>query len=1033
MTEAAGVTGAVAVVGGGIAGIQAALDLAEQGFKVYLLEEKPSIGGHMAQLDKTFPTLDCSICIEAPKMVEAARHPNIEILTGCEPLSLEGTPGNFKLKVLKRARLVAEDKCRGCGSCAEACRMRSKLSNEFDEGRSKRSAIYLYFAQAVPMIAAVDPDACLYVRKGICGKVTRRYLKKFWEMRGVPLDIDEREALPACETACEAEAIDFSQKDEILELNVGAVILATGYELFDPSSLSEYGYGRYANVVTAMEFERMICASGPFAGHLVRPSDGREPKSVAFIQCVGSRDVKHARYCSAVCCMFAVKEAVLLKEHYPNAEVYIFYVDLRAFGKGFEEFVRRAAANYGINFVRARPGELEEDAERNIVIWYEDTAKGELRRLKVDLAVLCTALLPHSVKLKLETDEDGFVRTPPLSPVETSTEGVYVCGFASGPKDIPESVAQASAAAAKAAARLSAARGSLVTEKELPPEVDISGKPPRIGVFICHCGTNIAGVLDVKALAEYVKKLPGVVFTNVSVYTCSHETNELIKKAIDEHDLNRVVVAACTPRTHEPLFQNTLTEAGLNPYLFEFVNIREQCSWTHARTPEEATEKAKDLIRMGVAKARLLKPLRRGKVPVTPVALVIGGGVAGMTAALDIAEQGFRVFLVEKEGELGGMLRRISELHDGTEPSAILDELVQKVERHERIEVLKRAEVESVQGFVGNFKVGVRVSSQPRRDLRVGVIVIATGAELLKPHGYCRYGEDEQVMTQLEFEKILADAKQGGESDAARLKGKTVVMIQCVGARNDERPYCGRICCVVAVKNAIRARQLGAKVYVLYKDMRTYGKLENLYLRAKELGVVFIRCEGEPTFDGGALKGYNTLFRRDFELKPDFLVLSTPLVPCETNERLSEMLRVPLDSNGFFLEAHMKLRPVDFATDGIFLCGTAHSPKLVEECISQASAAAARACIILSKEEIETEGIVARVDVSKCVGCGLCVAQCAYGAISLEGGKAKLVEALCKGCGTCVAACPTGALEQGRFENAEIAAQVKGLFELHGS
>ena len=1027
-----GVIGAVAVVGGGIAGIQAALDLAEQGFKVYLLEEKPSIGGHMAQLDKTFPTLDCSICIEAPKMVEAARHPNIEILTGCEVLSLEGVPGNFKLKVQKRARFVVEDKCRGCGSCAEACRMRSKLPNEFDEGRSKRSAIYLYFAQAVPMVASVDPNACLYVRKGVCGKVTRRYLKRFWELRGVKLDVDEREALPACEAACEADAIDFSQKDEILELDVGAVILATGYELFNPSPLSEYGYGRYANVVTAMEFERMICASGPFAGHLVRPSDGKEPRSVAFIQCVGSRDVKHARYCSAVCCMFAVKEAILLKEHYPDAEVHILYVDLRASGKGFEEFVRRAADDYGINFIRARPGKLEEDADRNIIIWYEDTAKGELRRLKVDLVVLCTALLPRPVKLGIETDEDGFIRTPPLSPVETSVEGVYACGFATGPKDIPESVAQASAAAARAAALLSAARGTLVTERELPPEIDVSKEPPRVGVFICHCGTNIAGVLDVKALEEYAKKLPDVVFTNVSVYTCSHETNELIKKAIKEHNLNRIVVAACTPRTHEPLFQNTLREAGLNPYLFEFVNIREQCSWTHAKTPAEATEKAKDLIRMGVAKARLLKPLKRGKVPVTPSALVIGGGVAGMTAALDIAEQGFKVFLVERESELGGMLRRISELHDGTKPSAVLDELVRRVEAHERIEVLKGAEVESVRGFVGNFEVGVRVGSQPpeHRDLKVGAIILATGAEPLEPHGYYCYGDDKRVMTQLEFEKILADAERGAGAARLELRGKTVVMIQCVGARNDERPYCGRICCVVAVKNAIRARRLGAKVYVLYKDMRTYGRLESLYLRAKELGVVFIRCEGEPTFEGGVLKGYNALLRRDFELKPDVLVLSTPLVPHATNEKLSEMLKVPLDNNGFFLEAHVKLRPVDFATDGIFLCGTAHFPKLVEECISQASAAAARACMILSKESIETEGIVARVDASKCVGCGLCVDACAYGALSLEGGRAKLVEALCKGCGTCVAACPTGALEQGHFENAEITSQIKGLFEL---
>ena len=994
--------GAVLVVGGGIAGIQASLDLAEQGFKVYLLDRAPAIGGVMSQLDKTFPTNDCATCILAPKLVEAGRHPNITLITNAEVVGLDGEPGNFKVRVRIKPRYIDPEKCTGCGLCAEKCPV--EAIDEFNQGLSPRSAIFIRYPQAVPRVFMIDRDKCIG-----CG---------------------------TCSEVCRAGAVFYEDEERVVELNVGAVILAPGFQPLAPRALTEFGYGRYPNVVTSIEFERILSASGPFGGLLVRPSDGEIPRRIAFIQCVGSRDERlGVPYCSSVCCMYSIKQAVIAREHAPiDVECTIFYMDMRTYGKGFEAYMNRAEEEYGVRFVKCRVPRLYEDTKtHNLIIRYLDEETGTIKEEEFDLVVLAVGFRPPegaeelAKALGVELNEFGFCKTSEFNPLETSRPGVFVCGAFSGPKDIPDSVAEASGAAAKAASLISSERGKLVAKKEYPPEIEVRpDEEPRIGVFICHCGVNIGGIINVKEVVEYAKTLPGVVYAEDNLYTCSQDTQERIKEAIREHKLNRVVVASCTPRTHEPLFRETLREAGLNPYLFEMANIRDQCSWVHMHEPEKATEKAKDLVRSAVAKARLLRPLERPKIPVTPAALVIGGGVSGMTAALELARQGFDVFLVEREEELGGHLRHIYYSLNGEDPQEFLKRLIQAVETNPRIKVFKGAEVVEVSGYVGNFETTIRQGSV-EETVKHGVIIVATGAEVLKPYGQYLYGEDPRVLTQMELEERLAKGD---------FKAERVVMIQCVGSRVPERPYCSRICCYEAVKNALKIKELcpGAEVLVLFRDVRTYGFRELYYREAREKGVVFARytLERPPEVlregDKLLVRFYDPATRSEVVTEADYVVLSTAIVPRPDAADLAKMLKVPLSQDGFFLEAHVKLRPLDFASDGIFLCGMAHYPKFIDECVAQACGAAARAATILSKPYLEVEAAVASVDTARCRGCGRCEEVCEYGAISVveEDGRlvAKVNEALCKGCGACSVRCPTGAVRVKHFKPEQILAQV---------
>ena len=1012
--------GAVLVIGSGIGGIQAALDLADSGFKVYLLDRSPSVGGVMAQLDKTFPTNDCAMCILAPKLVSAGRHPNIELITYAELEGISGNAGDFAVKIRKKSSFVDWDKCNGCGVCWEKCPI--KVDSEFECGIGKRKAIYVPFPQAVPNKAVIDKEHCTYFVKG--GKCR------------------------VCQILCPAKAVDFNMPDKIIDINVGSIIIGTGLKHFEPNLKSMYGYSKYENVIKSIELERILNASGPFQGHLVRLSDKKEPEKVAFIQCVGSRDTKSGNgYCSSVCCVYAIKEAILMKEHNRNLDCTIFYIDIRTFGKGFEAYYKRAKEKYRIKFKRAMIGEIAESPEnKNLVLRYEDE-DGNLIKEEFDMVVLSVGLRPdENIKklaqcLNIELTEWDFLKTLPFSTTETVLPGIFVCGTVSAPKDIPETVTEASGAAQKAIELIKEQRHTLTKKIEYSQEIDVSDQAPRIGVFVCHCGINIAGTVKVMDVVEYARTLPNVVYAENNLYSCSDDSQQHIKKMIGEHKLNRVVVAACTPRTHEPLFQETIREMGLNKFLLEFTNIRDQCSWVHSHEPEAATEKARDLVRMACARANMLEPLPRIAIPVTRKGLIIGGGISGMNAALSLANQGYKVFVVEEESELGGNARHINQTVDSRNVKEYLNSLIKKVEAHPDITVYKNSKIESVTGYIGNFKTRVKrqekgAGKQEIVEIEHGVIIVATGAIEYQPTEYL-YGKDPRVITQRELEEKIFK-----HSTTKPFNYSSVVMIQCVGSRDEKHPYCSRICCSQAIKNALRIKQTNPKteVIVFYKDIRTYGLNEIYYQNARDAGVVFIRYDDEfkpevIAHNGNlSVKAKEPILNEEIELPVDLIVLSSGIVPDESNKEIAQLLKVPLNEDGFFLEAHMKLRPVDFATDGIFICGMAHSPKTIDESIAQAQATAARAGIVLSKDTIEVLPAVAQVDAEKCIGCGICEKLCPYQAHELKktdkGYRSEIISAYCKGCGSCAASCPQQAILMKHFTNEQILAQVEALVEM---
>jgi heterodisulfide reductase subunit A-like polyferredoxin len=1471
------ITGAVMVVGGGIGGMQAALDLADSGFYVYLVEKSASIGGRMAQLDKTFPTNDCSMCIMSPKLVECGRHLNIEILTLSEVESVSGEAGNFRARLHQKARYIDPDKCTGCGDCAQACPV--TLPNEFNQGLGTRAATYLAYPQSVPRVFAIDKmdrppcnaacpahinvqgyvamvkagkykEAVEIIMKdmplpGVLGRVCVRFceekcrrrevdealsikeLKRFaadqvdilslplpeitpqkdtaaivgsgpsglaaayflalngykstifealpvaggWLAVGIPeyrlprnvlqteienikrfgveiktntaigkdrtiddlfregfkaiyiaagthqgvrlnipgedsfenfhqcapwltavnlgtiaqikgtvivlgggnaaidaarvslrLGADEvhivyrrsRDEMPAdaeeidqaleegvklhvlatpkrvlgsnatltsleclknrlgepdssgrrrpvpiegseftiqadhiiaaigqsvdrsfadgtedldfspadlvavnpntlqtsrkgvfaggdvvtgpktvieamaqgkkaaasiaaylqgqempssddaddqekvhklidagepklprakvptasvneriktfqetnlsmdeetaqteasrcldcgvccecyqCVEACQAQAVDHNMADRRMDITVGSIILASGFQPYDPAFHDTYHYGRYPNVVTSLEFERILSASGPYEGHLVRPSDDKEPKKIAWIQCVGSRNI-HAGdrgYCSAVCCTYAIKQAMVAKEHSDSPlDTAIFYIDIRTHGKEFEKFFNRGRDEVGVRFIKSRiDNVLPGDEPGNLSIHYTDEA-GRVVREEFDMVVLSVGLdIPQDAidvahKMRVDLNQHNFVDTATFSPVQTTKPGVFVCGVFQGPKDIPETVMQASASAAASSTLLSGQRHTLTREREYPEEIDITGQDPRIGVFVCHCGINIGGVVDVPRITEYAATLPNVVVADENLFTCAQDTQDKIKERIQEYNLNRVVVASCSARTHEPLFQDTIREAGLNPYLFSMANIRDQDSWVHQSDKERATEKARDLVRMAVANAARLSPLYRTELPVVKRALVLGGGIAGLTAALNIADQGFEVILVEIEKELGGFARKIPKTIQGDDIKTYVDELIERVTHHDKIQVLTETLVADFSGTKGNFKTALSVGpAMYHREVNHGVLLIATGAAEYRPTEHL-YGQHISVMTQVELEDVLLNKTQDiGE-------WKNVVMIQCVGSRNEENPNCSRICCQQAIKNAlaIKERNPNTNVFILHRDIRTYGFLEDYYRKSREVGIHYLRFpEGEQPLVEEANGNLSVTLKdltlgREMRLNPDKLILSTGVVAGDTEE-LANILKVPVTGERFFLEAHVKLRPVDTQSDGIFICGMAHSPRLIDECISQALAAASRACCLLSEDSIEVGGVVAKVDPELCAACLVCVRACPYEIPFInQDGVSEIDISKCHGCGVCAAECPAKAITLSHYEDSQILAQIDALME----
>jgi heterodisulfide reductase subunit A2 len=997
--------GAVMVVGGGISGMQAALDLANSGFKVYIVEENPSIGGRMAQLDKTFPTNDCSMCMISPKLIEVGKHLNIELLTYSKVESIDGEEGNLTVKVLKKARMVDMSKCTGCGTCQEKCP--TKTDSEFDMGLAKRKSIFSPFPQAIPNIPVIDTAKCVYFLKGKC---------------------------KACEKFCLTEAIDFEQKDEIVEIQVGSIIAAPGFKPYDPNFVEgDYGYNRMANVITSLEFERILSASGPFQGQVMRPSDGQHPVKVAWIQCVGSRKPEICKdYCSSVCCMYATKQAIIAREHDEKIKPSIFYMDIRAFGKGFERYYQSAKEKFGVEYIKAMPTPMVREKDNgNIVLEYTDDS-GVKTYAEYDMVVLSVGLEPSAgtkelaQTLDVELDKFGFCKTEELKPGQTSRTGVYASGVFSAPMDIPESVQNASSAAFLASQPIVEARGTLVSEKQYPQEKDFSGEEPRIGVFVCRCGTNIARVVDVPAMAEYAKTLPNVVYADEAIYACSTDTQAKITNLIEEHGLNRMVVASCSPRTHEPLFQDTCREAGMNKYLFEMANIRDQCSWVHATHMPEANDKARDLVRMAVARAATLEPLRESQAPLTRTGLVIGGGVAGMTAALGLAAQGFETVLVERQAEFGGNMRDIYYTHEkDSDPQAVLAELIQQIEQEPKLTVYLNAELKNISGYVGNYQSTIKTQNG-NVEYEHGVVIVATGGSEYHPEGEYLFGESDKVVTQHKLEEKIAKK----EINASALN--SVVMIQCVGSREDPNMYCSRVCCTHAVKNALRLKESNPdlNIYVLYRDMRTFAMKELVYEEARRQGVIFIKYDvnqkPEVTEVDGKLKikTFDPVLDEELMIPADLLVLSAAIRPQSDAAVLGSRLKVPLNQDSFFMEAHMKLRPLDFVNEGMFMCGLAHAPKFVSESISQARGAVSRAVTILSQPYLMTGGVVSEVDEDKCVACLTCVRACPFGVPKFGDRNAVVIEAAaCQGCGICASVCPRKAINVMNYKDNQIAAK----------
>lgn len=995
--------GSVLIVGSGIGSMQAALDLANSGFKIHMVQKDSAIGGTMAMLDKTFPTGDCAMCMLSPKLVEVGRHLNIDLHTMTEVISVQGEPGNFTVRLKRHPRYVDAEKCTGCGLCDEKCP--KKVLSEYDQALGMRKAIYAMFPQAFPSTRLIDKDNCIYFQKGKCR---------------------------ACEKLCPSGAIDFEQKEEEFELHAGAVILGPGLDRYDPTFRPELGFGRYPNVVTSVQFERILSASGPYAGEVKRPGDGKHPKKVAWIQCVGSRDTNNANpWCSSVCCMYATKQAIIAREHDGNIKPTIFYMEMRAFGKEFDRYVDRAKNEYDVRYQRSTISAVRDEVGTGNLILRYAKEDGELVNDTFDMVVLSVGLQPHKDAgafarvFGIEPDEYGFAKTSPFQPVDTSKSGIYVTGTYQGPKDIPETVTQGSAVAGRAMSLLAEARGTETVVKELPPEIDVSDQEPNIGVFVCHCGMNIAQTVDIPTVVEDVKTLPNVVHAEDLLYACSQDSQVKIKSLVREKNLNRVVVASCTPRTHEPLFQDTIRDAGLNKYLFDLADIREQCAWCHMGQNEKATEKAKKIIRMSIAKSRNLLPVESDSVPVNPSALVIGGGVAGLTASLALADQGFGIHLVEKENQLGGLCAEVFRTLDNQDVQDFLKNKIAEVKSHPRIETYIGATVKNSDGFVGNFVTELTDGA----SFEHGVVIVATGGEFCSPTEYL-YGSNKRVLTQRELEKKLSQ-RPAKPSDA-------YVMIQCVGSREEPNNYCSRICCQDAVKNAIEIKEKApeAQVFILYRDIRTYGLSEDYYRKARDLGVIFVRYDVDkkprvsPEDQGILVETFDPMLNRDVELHVDYLVLSTGIRPHPYTEEIGKLYKLTVNTDGYLLEAHVKLRPVDFPSEGIFLCGLAHAPKNLDEGIAQALAAAGRASVLLSKDSLGVSGTVAKHNRNICMSCLTCLRICPFGSPYIdEDGKISHNEVKCMGCGICAGICPAKAFQVNNFKDDQIVAMIDALTE----
>jgi len=885
--------------------------------------------------------------------------------------------------------------------------------DKYNQEISENKAVHIYFSQAIPLVAYID-DSCIYLKEKKCR---------------------------ICENVCKTDAIDFRQKPEKMEINVGAVILSPGLEPFDPKVNNEYGYGKFPNVVTSLDFERLLCATGPYEGEILRASDKKHPHKIAWIQCVGSRRVTPGAnsYCSAVCCTYTQKQVILAKDHDAEADCTIFHNDIRSYSKDFETFYHRTEQLPGVRFIRGYPAVVGENpTNNNVIVKYASADEDGVKEEEFDMVVLSIGLNPPAAydtlaqQFGIELNSHGFCRAAAANPMATTRPGIYASGAFQGPMDIPESVFSASGAGSQCGEFLDYRRGRLSKERIYPPEKDVSEEGARVGVFVCHCGANIGRVVDVPAVVEYSRTLDNVVYAQEQLFSCATDSAQSIAEKIREEGLNRVVVAACSPRTLEPLFRDTLREAGINQYYFEMANIREHCSWVHFREKEDATAKAKDITRMSVARASQLQPLKEIDLPVNKTALVVGGGIAGMTCALSIAEQGHEVYLLEKDADLGGMARKIHYTLDGLDVQAYLAEIVRKVYRHPLIHVHTEAVITEATGYVGNFVTRVQSERGPA-EIKHGAAVIAVGAEAYQPAEFL-YGENDRVLTGLELEDRIV------KGDEKLIDSQCLVMIQCVGCRNDDRNYCARICCNQSIKNALKLKKLNPAmdIYILFRDIRTYGFSEDYYREAADNDVKFIRYEPEdqPRVESATQQGRpvvrvavtDPILGQKLAIDADYLALAAAVVPPADNRDISQLFKVSLGPDAFFKEAHVKLRPVEFGTEGVYLCGMAHYPKHIPEAINQAYGAASRAITLLAHDVVTVSGSICEVAEKKCMGCGACIEACTYNAIEFQktrqGPKAVVNPVLCKGDGLCNAKCPTGAIYLKHFTDDDLLSQI---------
>ena len=912
--------------------------------------------------------------------------------------------------MVKKPKYIIEDRCTGCTTCVEYCPV--TYPDQFNQEISKNKAVHIHFPQAIPLVAYID-ESCLYLKEKKCR---------------------------ICEGVCKNKAIDFNQMPEKKELNVGAIILSPGFEPFDPKLREEYRYGEFVNVMTSLDYERLLSSTGPHQGEVLRTSDKKHPHKIAWIQCVGSRQVLPGgnSYCSAVCCTYTQKQVILTKDHYADSECTIFHNDIRSYGKDFERYFQRAENLPGVRFIRSYVAIGKEIPEsKNVTVRYSTPEDG-VKEEEFDMVVLSIGLNPPAdfkrlaSKFGIELNSHGFCKTNPVNPMETSRPGIFISGAFQGPVDIPESVYSASGAGSQVGELLDYRRGNLARERIYPSERDASEEEPRIGVFVCHCGANIGRVVNVPSLVEYALTLPNVVYAQEQLFSCATNSAKEITDIVKEKGLNRVVVVACSPRTLEPLFRDTVREAGINQYYFEMANIREHCSWVHSKEKEEATQKAKDIVRMSVARTAFLEPLKEMELPVDKAALVVGGGIAGMTCALSIAGQGHKVHLLERDSELGGTVRKVHYTLEGLDVQAYLRDLIRKVYQHPLVHVYHAATITEATGYVGNFVTRVK-SEKGLIDIKHGAAVIAIGADVYTPAEYL-YGEDDRVMTLLELEDKIAKA------ESRVIDSQSLVMIQCVGCRQADRNYCARICCSQSIKNALKLKEINPEmdIYILFRDIRTYGFREDYYREAADKDVKFIRYEPDdkPLVEAVEVDGQSLLrvtvadpiLSQRLAIDTELVGLAAAVIPSAATGEVAGLFKVALSPDGFFKEAHVKLKPVEFGTDGVYLCGAAHYPKFIQESINQAYGAAGRVLTLLSRDTVVASGAVCEVDENKCISCGACISVCTYGAIEFHdtptGKKAMVNSVLCKGDGLCNAKCATNAIQLKHFTDEELLCEI---------